>query len=174
MRVRVHLDPSKPLDLDVDRTPRSVTVRLPLRAGLSEWRSGPSRPGLLGFRSAQIITLAFALVVAFKRSSEPRALLGALLLASTATVSLVLPMRMAAFWHTLPPVVGVFLWVPFATSVAVGPLLFAFFAVFPRPVWSMAKLGAALFPAALVVGWHLYAGITSCGTSDRRRDCRTG
>ena len=156
-RVLVHLDPSKPLDLDVDRTPRSVTVRLPLRAGLSEWRSGPARPGLLGFRSFQIITLALALVVAFKRLSEPRALLGALLLASIATVSLKLPMRVAAFWHTLPTILGAFLWVPFATSVAVGPLLFAFFAVFPRPIWSMAKIGAALFPATLVVGCHLYA-----------------
>ena len=156
-RVRAHLDPSKPMNLEIDRTGRSFTVSLLLKSGVGEWRSGPARPGLLGFRLAQIITLAFALVVAFKRSSEPRALLGALLLASTATVSLVLPMRMAAFWHTLPPVVGVFLWVPFATSVAVGPLLFAFFVVFPRPVWSMAKLGAALVPAALIVGWHLYA-----------------
>ena len=49
-RVRVHLDPSKPLDLERRSTPRSVTVRLPLRAGLSEWRSGPARPGLLAFR----------------------------------------------------------------------------------------------------------------------------
>ena len=39
------------------------------------------------------------------------------------------------------PGCGVLLWVPFATSVAVGPLVFAFFVVFPRPVWSMAKLG---------------------------------
>ena len=49
------------------------------------------------------------------------------------------------------------LWVPFATSVAVGPLLFAFFAVFPRRVLSTPRLAAAVFPAVLIVGWHVYA-----------------
>jgi hypothetical protein len=156
-RVRVHLDPSKPLELEIERTRRSSTVSLLLPSGLREWRSGPSRPGLLAFRLAQVITLAFALVVGFKRSFQPPALLGALLLASIATVSLVLPMRMFAFWHALPPVVGMLLWLPFATSVAVGPLLFAFFAVFPRRAWSTARLRIALFPAALIVGWHVFA-----------------
>ena len=132
-------------------------VSLLLPSGLREWRSGPSRPGLVAFRLAQVITLAFALVVGFKRSFQLPALLGALLLASIATVSLVLPMRMFAFWHALPPVVGVLLWLPFATSVAVGPLLFAFFAVFPRRAWSTARLRIALVPAALIVGWHVFA-----------------
>jgi hypothetical protein len=156
-RVRVYLDPSKPLQLEIERSGRSSTVNLQLPAGLRVWGSSPSRPGLLAFRFAQVITLAFALVVAFKRYFQPPALLGALLLASIATLSLVLPMRMAAFWHALPPVIGGLLWLPFATSVAVGPLLFAFFAVFPRPLWSTARLTVALFPATLIVGWHMYA-----------------
>jgi serine/threonine-protein kinase len=156
-RVRVHLDPSKPLQLEIERMGRSSTVNLLLPAGLREWGSSPSRPGLLAFRFAQVITLAFALVVAFKRYFQPPALLGALLLASIATLSLVLPMRMAAFWHALPPVIGGLLWLPFATSVAVGPLLFAFFAVFPRPHWSTPRLAVALCPATLIVGWHVYA-----------------
>jgi hypothetical protein len=156
-RVRVHLDPSKPLDLEIERAGRSSAVSLLLTSGLREWRTGPARPALLAFRLAQVITLAFALVVAFKRYSQPSALLGAVLLASLATVSLILPMRMVAFWHALPPVLAALLWVPFATSVAVGPLLFAFFAVFPRRVLSTARLGLAVLPAVLIVGWHVYA-----------------
>ena len=39
------------------------------------------------------------------------------------------------------------LWIPFATSVAVGPLLFAFFAVFPRRVLSTPRLAAAVSPS---------------------------
>ena len=81
-RVRVYLDPSKPLQLEIDRSGRSTTVSLLLPAGVHEWEASPSRPGLLAFRFAQIITLAFALIVAFKRSFQPPALLGALLLAS--------------------------------------------------------------------------------------------
>ena len=156
-RVRVHLDPSKPFELEVERSGRSFSASLSLPSGLSEWRSGPARPALLAFRLAQIITLALALVVAFKRDSEPSALLGALLLASFATLSLALPMRMAAFWNALPPVLGVLLWLPFATSVAVGPLLFAFFAVFPRRFWSTTRLAVILLPAAIIVCWHVYA-----------------
>ena len=42
------------------------------------------------------------MLVAFRRSFRPSALLGALLLASVATVSLMLPTRMAVFWKALP------------------------------------------------------------------------
>ena len=156
-RVRVHFDPSKPLDLEIERAGRSSAVSLMLTAGLHEWRTGPARPALLAFRLAQVITLGFALVVAFKRYTQRSALFGAVLLASLATVSLPLPMRLVAFWHALPPVLATLLWVPFASSVAVGPLLFAFFAVFPRRVLSTPRLAAAVFPAVLIVGWHVYA-----------------
>jgi hypothetical protein len=156
-RVRAHLDPSKPLDVEIERAGQTFVVRLTLPSGLHEWRSGPARPGLIAFRSAQIVTLAFALLVAYKRHFQRPALLGALLLASIATLSLALPMRMAVFWQAMPPVLSQLIWLPFATSAAVGPLLFAFFAVFPRPAWPARWLGVALLPAALIVVWHLAA-----------------
>jgi len=156
-RVRVHLDPSRPLQLQIARADLRLGVSLPLRSGLNEWRNGPPRPGLLAFRLAQVITLAFAIVVAFRRAFHPPALIGALMLASTATVSFVLPMRMVSFWNALPGPFGLLLWIPFATSVAIGPLLFAFFAVFPRSMLSGRRLAAALVPAALMVGWYVNA-----------------
>ncbi len=133
-RVRVHLDPSKPLNLEIERHGESLVASLLLPSGLSEWQSGPAHPALLAFRFAQVITLVLAFVVAYKRHSHAPALLGAMLLGSLATVSLALPMRLAAFWHALPPILSALLWLPFAASAAVGPLLLAFFAVFPRPV----------------------------------------
>ncbi len=156
-RVRVYLDPSKPLKLEIEHDGRSSTVTLLLSSGLGGWRSGPPRPGLVAFRLAQIVTLGFALVVALKCSLQPSALLGALLLASIATLSISLPMRIVAFWQLLPWPLSLLLWVPFTTSVAVGPLLFAFFAVFPRQRWSRSRLALALAPAVLTVGWYLYA-----------------
>ncbi|HUE85434.1 MAG TPA: protein kinase [Vicinamibacterales bacterium] len=156
-RVRVHLDPTKPLDLEIDRAQLSLGVSLVLPSGLQEWRNGPPRVGLLAFRLFQAITLVFAVGVAVKRTFHPPALIGALLLASIATVSLVLPMRMVAFWNALPGPFGTLLWIPFATSVAIGPLLFAFFAVFPRQVLSTPKLAAALVPAAFIVTWDVIA-----------------
>ena len=155
-RVRVYLDPSQPVSLEIERGGRSVATTFVVPSGLSQWRTGPARPGLVAFRLAQVLTLAFALLVAIKRYSHPPALLGAVLLASIGTLSLPLPMRMAAFWRAFPPILDVLLWVPFSTSAAVGPLLFAFFAVFPHPFWSAKRLSVFLAPAAIVIAAHTY------------------
>jgi eukaryotic-like serine/threonine-protein kinase len=156
-RVRVYLDPSQPVTIEIDRGGRSVATNFVVPSGVSQWRTGPARPGLVAFRLAQVLTLAFALLVAVKRYAHPPALLGALLLASIATVSLALPMRMATFWRAFPPIVDVLLWIPFSTSAAVGAILFAFFAVFPHPFWSPRRLSVFLAPACLVIAWHTYA-----------------
>jgi eukaryotic-like serine/threonine-protein kinase len=154
-RVRVNLNPVAALELEVQRGGRAQTLQVPLAS--ESFASMPgARPALLGFRLAQVVTLALAILVAFRRQSHPSALLGALLLGSIATLSLVLPMRMAVFWRALPAAFGALLWIPAAVSCAVGPLLFAFFATFPRRLWSRWHLGVALLPAALVVGWSVY------------------
>ena len=155
-RVGVNLDPAIPLELRVQRAGQSTTLRLPLTSEPFVSLPG-SRPGLIAFRLAQLVTLGLAILVAVRRRSQSSALLGALLLASIATLSLVLPMRLAVFWRSLPAVVGVLLWLPIGVSVAVGPLLFAFFATFPRRTWSHRRLGLALIPAFVVVGWSVYA-----------------
>jgi tRNA A-37 threonylcarbamoyl transferase component Bud32 len=157
-RACVHIEPSHPLDLVVDRAGTAAMISVPLKAGLQESLAGSPRPGLLAFRFSQLITLALAIVVAARRAAQPSALLGAWLLASIATVSIVLPMRLATFWDALPFVVRVLIWVPFAASMAVGPLLFAFFAVFPHRTWSRTKLGIAMIPAAVLVAWHIFSG----------------
>jgi hypothetical protein len=158
-RVSVHLDPSRPLLLEIDRHGQPVTVALPLSAGLREWARARQTPGVLTFRAAQFGALAFALLVAFKRSFQPSALLAALLLGSLATVSLALPMRLAVFWQALPGVLEAALWFPFTTSAAAGGLLFAFAAVFPRRIWPPAWIAVVLIPALLVVGLHLHWGL---------------
>ncbi len=157
-RVRLQLDPSHPLEIEIERGGRRSTIRLPLSAGVGEWLSGPPRPGLVGFRLAQVITLSLALLVAFRRASQPAALLGAWLLASFATVSYVLPMRMFHFWQALPPPLEALLWLPYATSTSFGALLFAFVAVFPRRTWPTSRLLVALLPGALATGWFAYLG----------------
>ncbi len=155
-RVRVNLDPATPLELRVEREGRNQTLRLPLTS--DQFVSLPGlRPGLIVFRLAQVITLGLAILVAVRRRTQPSALMGALLLASIATLSFVLPMRMAVFWRSLPPALGLLLWLPVAVSSAVGPLLFAFFATFPRRTWSHRRLGLAMIPALVVVGWSVYA-----------------
>jgi eukaryotic-like serine/threonine-protein kinase len=157
-RVRLHLDPSVPLDLAVERAGRTSTLHVPLTAGLRESLYGTPRPALLTFRGAQVITLALAIIVAFRRAGQPSALLGAWLMGVMSTISIVLPDRLAAFWRALPVMVQALLWVPYAASVVVGPLLFGFFAVFPQRTWPRARLALVLLPAIPVVVWHALAG----------------
>ncbi len=158
-RVRVHLNPRQPLDLEIRRGGVASVVSLPLDRPEVALDPGLPPLGLLTFRLAQMVALGFAILVGVRRASQPSALLGALLLASIATVSLALPMRLAEFWERLPRLPALLLWLPFATSVAVGPLLFTFFAVFPRRMLSSATLSLLLVPGLIAVVWHLYVGV---------------
>ena len=145
-RVRANIDPALPLALQVERAGCSWFAAELELATEPPALAASSRPGLLAFRAAQVITLGLAILVAVRRASQPPALLGAVLLAAIATVSLVLPMRMAAFSHAVPSPIDLLLWLPSATSVAVGPLLLAFFAIFPRRLWLRRRLGLTPTP----------------------------
>jgi hypothetical protein len=158
-RATLQFDPSRPFMLQVERHGHRFTVALPLPAGVQEWRRGTQATGVLVFRLVQFGTLAFAMLVAFRRSFQGSALLGSLLLGSLATISLALPMRLGVFWRALPDWLELLLWLPFANSAAAGPLLFAFASIFPRRLWPRRWIGLALLPAALVVAWHLYKGV---------------
>ena len=158
-RVVIHVDPSRPLTLDLERHDRPLTVAVPIPLDLAGPRLGGQRGGVLAFRFVQIVTLTFAIVVAFRRSFRTSALLGSVMLAATSTVTLSLPMQLATFWGALPAWLQLLLWIPYTTSAAVGPLLFAFCAVFPQRIWSRTRIGLALAPAVTLAAFHLYAGI---------------
>ena len=97
----------------MDRSGHRFTAALPLSAGVEEWRRSTQATGVLAFRLVQFGTLAFAMLVAFRRSFQGSALLGSLLLASLATISLALPMRLGVFWHALRGWLEGILWLPF-------------------------------------------------------------
>jgi hypothetical protein len=162
-RVGVHFQPAELLTFEIERNGVPASVSMRLESGAHEWFSSGARPGVLVFRSAQAVTLAFATFVGFRRWYQPTALLGGLLLASLASVSLALPWRMAVFWAALPAPLGIALWLPYTSAAAVGPLLFAFAAVFPQRVISARALALQLVPAAGVVFWHLDAGLRIMG-----------
>ena len=109
-RVGVHFDPSRPMVVEVDRDGARVGAQLRLPAGLEQWLQTDRGRSVLAFRLAQAVTLGFALLVGFRRSFQPSALLGALLLASLGTLSLAMPWRLAVFWNTLPPPLAALLW----------------------------------------------------------------
>jgi serine/threonine-protein kinase len=101
------------------------------------------------------VSLALSLVVIYKRPEDPVARLGALSLASLACLAAPdWPVGLAGTWRHLPLPLGALLWPACVSSMAVGPIMFALFARFPRVairrrwVWV-----ASLTPAAVITVW---------------------
>lgn len=152
LAVETNLQVGRPLRLELSRDGQPGSVSLVLsRAPWSYWTTAAGAT-LLSARSVQLVTLALALVVAFKRPFDVSARVGAWALATLAVYSIVLPYQIAATWRALPGIVGLALWIPFASSLAIAAIIFTFFATFPRPIirWRWAWL-AVWAPAALVL-----------------------
>jgi tRNA A-37 threonylcarbamoyl transferase component Bud32 len=160
LSVETNLRVGRPLRLEVSRDGQLRNLSLVLsRAPWSYWTTAAGAT-LLSARSVQLVTLALALLVLFKRPFDLSARVGAWVLATLAVYSIVLPYQIAAIWRSLPALVGFALWIPFASSLAIASVIFTFFATFPRPVirsrWAWLATWA---PAALVLFLQLQFGV---------------
>jgi sigma-B regulation protein RsbU (phosphoserine phosphatase) len=148
--VRVNLEAGRPVPLVIERDGRQFETEMVLmRSSYSDWTS---REGivLLKVRLANLITLILAIVIAFSRPNKLINRVGGWFLATVATMSFLLPYGMAATWRELPPLLGALLWIPLFSTTVFAPLLFTFFAIFPRRlfhsrlVWLLVWLPVAL------------------------------
>jgi hypothetical protein len=132
--VEMNLRTGDPLRLEIERAGARQTASLaPRRTTWRYWVSGPGITLMIA-RLVQLITLGLALVVAFGRPFEPAARTGAWTLATIAVYSITWEYQLAAHWRALPFLAGLFLWVPFVSSLAIAAVVFTFFATFPRPL----------------------------------------
>jgi eukaryotic-like serine/threonine-protein kinase len=162
LSVEMNLRTNQPLRLEVIRpSGRHTVVLLPGRAPWSYWATTAGAT-LLGARSLQLVTLVLALVVAFRRPFDRSARIGAWLLATLAVYSIVWPYQIAAIWRALPAIVGLALWVPFASSLVLAAVLLTFFATFPRLVirplwvwWAVWALMAAVLSLQIQFAWRV-------------------
>ena len=142
-------------EVEVLRGDERVQVALPVtRATPGYWQTQPGR-ALLIVRAGQLVALAFAVFVLFKRPHDPLARTGVWLLASWAVFSLALPYRMAAVWRELPWPVGLLFWFPHISSQALPALLFTFFvAMFPKSILHSARaLTLVWIPMLFSLAW---------------------
>jgi hypothetical protein len=130
--VTANVEIGRALQLTVQR--RGAVGTTDLTPGAASWQSWRSRhgPELLAARAIQFVTLLLAIVIAAKRTRDAHALVGAAFLATVGVFSLTLPERFASVWRALPHVVGLLLWIPYLSSVAIAAWGFSFFANFPR------------------------------------------
>jgi tRNA A-37 threonylcarbamoyl transferase component Bud32 len=148
--VDANLSAGRELRLVVERDGNRSTLTARLqRESLDFWKSGAGIV-LAVARLTQLATLLIAMLVAIKRPGDPLARLGAWLLASGGVFSIVLPPGIAGVWSSLPTAIGALLWIPFASSLAVGAILFTFFAAFPRPLFTSRLIWVAAWTPMLV------------------------
>ncbi len=162
LAVEANVEAGRPVALEILRAGGWRPVSLVLEpASWSYWRSHEGLE-LMAVRAAQLVTLLFGILIAFKRPADHVARAGGWLLATLGVFCVVLPYRIAAVWRGLPAIAGAVLWIPFASSLAIAALLFTFFALFPlahrrRPlVWALAWLPMILAAARpLALAWYM-------------------
>jgi len=126
----------RPVRLEIERGGKRLQVEVVLHA---HWRSLRGAPGeaifLSVFWGAKLATLILAFLIGFSRPRDLVARLGAWLLAAVACTFYGVPYGMGATWRRLPTAPGLLVWVGLIGYMALGPLLFTFFAVFPRKLF---------------------------------------
>ena len=93
---------------------------------------GPT--SLSGLTLFILTSLFLGLLVAFRRPRDPKAMMGAWVLA-TAAVAFGFPGGWAATWRHLPVFLSSFLWIPGLSRLVPDAILLSFFAVFPAKIF---------------------------------------
>src|SRR5262245_29230383 len=168
MSVEMNLQPHQPLRLEIERggSPLALTLA-PTRATSHSWLTGAGVT-LAVARFVQLIALMLALTVALRRPYDPAARVGAWTLATIAVYSITWQYQMGTIWRGLPMPIGLVLWIPFTSSLAIAAVVFTFFATFPRPL-IRSRLGwlVVWLPVAIVVALQLQFALQVVYQPDR-------
>ena len=150
--IRANSEVGRPERWQISRANERVDLTLTFpRAKWSEPLSGYALPYI-----AFILTsLILGLVVAFRRPYDPAARMGAWVLV-TASVAFGFPYGWAATWRLLPGWLGLFLWIPEISRFVPDAILFTFFTIFPRRLFSARWPWALIWtPALALVPWRV-------------------
>ncbi len=126
----------RPVQLEIERGGKRLQVEVALHPHWWSLRERPEEGVFLSlFWGAKLVTLILAFIIGFSRPRDLIARLGAWFLAAVACTFPGVPYGMAATWRSLPIALSLLIWVGLIGYMALGPLLFSFFAVFPRKLF---------------------------------------
>ena len=168
MSAEMNLQTGQPLRLEVERgaSPLAFTLT-PSPATSRSWLTSTGAT-LAVARCVQVVALILALTVAFRRPFDSVARVGAWTLATIAVYSITWQYQLAAVWRALPTPLGLVLWIPFTSSLAIAAVVFSFFATFPRPLIRSRLVWLAVWlPAVVVVALQLQFAVRVVYQPDR-------
>jgi eukaryotic-like serine/threonine-protein kinase len=103
---------------------------------------------LLAIRAAQLITALAGLLIAVRRPRDPVALTASWFLLTCAVFVIALPLRVVMVWRELPIPIRELFWLPYASGLAIGPILLTFVTLFPARVPYAAHIQTATWAVA--------------------------
>jgi len=153
MGLRTNFEAATPHRLEIGRNDQTLQSTLVLRRQqpFQNWRT-TSQQRSPAFRGSQFLILLLAFVIAFNKPHDAVARIGAWFLAALAIFNPAPPFGLTALWRHLPWPIGALLWVAVFSCFLGSPLLFTFFALFPRELFrGRWKWVAAWLPMTLVI-----------------------
>ena len=152
-----------------------MTLDLILRvepAGVNFW-GRPEGLLLAAVRAVQAITLGAGTLVWWRRFSDPVGRLGGWLLVTIGVFTIVPPYRLAQVWGDLPAPLVWSLWLPHLSAVALGAVIFSFFAAFPYRWIDAPKLWMLSWaPMVLTLAWYTRFALTALRHPEQHIDGR--
>ena len=135
-----------------------MTMLLPRRSS-AYWSTWPGA-SLLVMRLAQLVCIIAGVTVALRRPRDLDALAASWLLMTCGVFLISLPGRLPIVWRHLPFPSRELLWIPYVSSITIGPILLTFVSLFPRRLPSAGYIQAAAWAlAAVALASPLYNAI---------------
>jgi hypothetical protein len=143
--VRARCEPGVPYEIDLLRGSEFLAATLTFGR-----QRGDSWPRLEKKRFVQAFVLLLAIFLAFHRPFDRAARAGAFLWATFGTAPLFPDAEMISVWRDLPVLCGALLWIPEFSHFMLLPLLFSFYALFPRPLFRSRSLWLIIWLPAII------------------------
>ena len=149
--IRANTEAGRPQEWEVLRAgKRFQLTRTPPRGFWTSWLESEA----VAYLAVVLITSTLGLFVAFSRPFDPAARVGAWVIA-TAAIAYGVPDGWAVTWRRLPVLLGLLLWFPQISRFVIDGILFTFFAIFPRRLFSARWPWVAVWtPVALGLPWR--------------------
>jgi predicted Ser/Thr protein kinase len=158
-RILANLEIGETCHFEISHHGRKLEVLVPVSYALALWnREMAAEAALFG---CQLFMLALGLAIAFARSHDSVARLGALMLATAGVLMWVPPVGGLSMWRHLPVPASWLLWIPWTATSVFGAIIFTFCVYFPRALFSSRRLfGLAICPALVDGGWDMLKWLT--------------